>query len=147
MPRIQINAPAFFQFKTQIQVRVTDLNYGNHLANDKVQAYLQQSRVEMLHQVGLSELNIGDNTSLIQGDAAIIYQSEGYLLNQIDIMLAVNDFGNSSFDVVYQLNNLSTSKPLALAKTRLVCFNYEERKVMPVPESFISAINSLAQIR
>lgn len=143
MPKTQIDLPKLFIHTFEIAVRVTDLNYGNHLANDKVQVYLQEARVDFLAKHNLSELNIGENTSLIQGDAAIIFKSEGFLANNILVELAVNDFSNSSFDIVYKLTNTTTAKDLAFAKTRMVCFNYEKRKVQPVPSTFINLVKDL----
>jgi acyl-CoA thioesterase FadM len=141
MPKIQISTPSRFNHSFKIKVRVTDLNYGNHLANDKIQTYLQEARIDYLAKYGLSELNVGSNTSLIQGDAAIVFKSEGFLHNKIEVKIAIDDISNSSFDFVYQLTNLSTNKLLALAKTRMVCFDYEERKVRPVTDELLKMAN------
>ncbi|MGB0431449.1 MAG: acyl-CoA thioesterase [Bacteroidia bacterium] len=143
MPKVQIETPDFYSHRFYINVRVTDLNYGNHLANDKVQAYLQEARIDFLATQNLSELNVGSNTSLIQGDAAIQFKSEGFLGNKIEIQIAINDITNSSFDFVYQLFNCTTNKMLALAKTRMVCFDYESRKVKAVT----SQLQKMANIR
>ncbi|MFY0673696.1 MAG: thioesterase family protein [Bacteroidia bacterium] len=141
MPKISISTPEKFHHSFQIQVRVTDLNYGNHLANDKIQSYLQEARIDFLTQKGLSELNVGANTSLIQGDAAIVFKSEGFLHDKILVKIAIDDISNSSFDFVYELTNLTTGKLLAIAKTRMVCFNYDVRKVRPVTQELLSLTN------
>jgi acyl-CoA thioesterase FadM len=141
MPKVQIQTPESYQHTSIIKVRVTDLNYGNHLANDKIQTYLQEARIDFLAEHGLSELNVGSNTSLIQGDAAIVFKSEGFLHNEIEVKIAIDDISNSSFDFVYQLTNLSTNKLLALAKTRMVCFDYEVRKVRPVTDELLKIAN------
>jgi acyl-CoA thioesterase FadM len=139
MPRVKIKPPERWLFTCSLHVRVTDLNYGNHLANDKLLAYAQEARIQFLQSMGASEMDFF-GTSMIQGDAAIMYQSEGFLGNEIEIEVSVDDLSNSSFDLVYQMKNLTTDKPLALVKTRIVCFNYEERKVTPVPELFKSNV-------
>ncbi len=139
MPRVKIKPPEKWLFTCSIQVRVTDLNYGNHLANDKLLAYAHEARIQFLQSKGVSELDFF-GTSMIQGDAALMYQSEGFLGDHIQIEVGVDDLSNSSFDLIYQMNNLTTNKPLALVKTRIVCFNYEERKVTPVPEAFRSNV-------
>ncbi|WP_255669390.1 hypothetical protein [Myroides oncorhynchi] len=36
MARVKLNLPTEFIFETKIPVRITDLNYGNHLGNDKL---------------------------------------------------------------------------------------------------------------
>lgn len=135
MPRIKIETPESYAFETNLEVRVTDLNYGNHLGNDKVLSYMQEARVQFFRSYNMSELDFW-GTSLIQGDAAISYKSEGFLNDSIKIEIAVNDISNSSFDLVYTLTNKTTDKLLALAKTRMVCFDYDNRKVTSVPETF-----------
>ncbi|MFT5724991.1 MAG: acyl-CoA thioester hydrolase [Bacteroidia bacterium] len=140
MPRVKIIEPSKYIHKTHIKVRVTDLNYGNHLANESVLAYAHQARIAFLSEHGKSELDFW-GTSLIQGDAAITYQSEGFLSNNISIELGLDDVSNSSFDFVYKMVNETTGKGLALVKTRMVCFNYDDRKVTPVPEGFKSLLD------
>lgn len=139
MSRVSIEPADKELFECTLRVRVADLNYGNHLANDKILAFAQEARVLFLEAHQASELNFF-GTSLIQGDAAIQYKSEGFLGNEIQIKIGVNDVGNSSFDFVYQMENLTTGKTLAVAKTRMVCFNYGTRKVQPVPEGFKSIL-------
>jgi len=136
MARIKLSLPSSFAFKTEISVRVTDLNYGNHLANDAIVSFLHIARIHFLDAMGLTELNIGGDASLIQGDLAVVYGSEGFLGDVIEVSLAVEEISNSSFDIYYLLHNRSQNKELARAKTRMVCFNYKERKVMRVPDSF-----------
>ncbi len=141
MPKVQIEIPEKLSHSFKIKVRVTDLNYGNHLANDKIQAYLQEARIDFLATKDLNELNVGSDTSLIQGDAAIQFKSEGFLGNEIEVKIGINDISNSSFDFVYQLENLSTQKTLAIAKTRMVCFDYKNRKVRAVTPELIELAN------
>jgi len=135
MPRVKISVPEHVNHEMFLQVRVSDLNYGNHLGNDRVLTYLQEARVDFLAAHGKSELDFW-GTSLIQGDAAIAYKSEGFLHDRIKIEISVDDVSSSSFDLVYQLTNESTGNVLALAKTRMVCFDYSVRKVTPVPVEF-----------
>ena len=140
MARIKISEPSEYLHACKLEVRVGDLNYGNHLANDKVLAYVQESRILFLRSHGKSEIDFF-GTSLIQGDAAVSYLSEGFLGNVISIKIGVMDVSNSSFDFVYSLYNETTQKPLALVKTRMVCFDYDTRKVNQVPAEFIALVD------
>lgn len=137
MARIRISEPEKYVFTCKLSVRVADLNYGNHLANDKILAFAQEARILFLRSMNYSELDFF-GTSLIQGDAAISYLSEGFLGDEIQIDLAITDLSQSSFDFVYAMKNLTTDKKLALAKTRMVCFDYNTSKVTKLPESFVS---------
>lgn len=136
MARIQIEIPDKNHFQIALSVRVTDLNYGNHLGNDAFVGLMHQARIKMLEHHGISELNIGENISLIQGDLVVTYKTEGHLGDEIAFVLCVDDFGSSSFDVFYKATNTTKNKVLALAKTRMVCFDYQQSKTCHVPESF-----------
>lgn len=135
MPRVKITEPISYLHQFNITVRVTDLNYGNHLANENVLVYAQEARVDFLRVNEMSELNFW-GTSLIQGDAAIAYKNEGFIGDQILVELGIDDISNSSFDFIYKMTNQTTGKLLAIAKTRMVCFDYDERKVTSVPVGF-----------
>ena len=73
-------------------------------------------------------------------DSAIIYQSEGFLNNQLEIKIGVCDVSRVGFDLVYQFYNRTTEKNLALIKTGMVCFNYNTSKVEALPAAFLAKI-------
>ncbi|MFT4523090.1 MAG: acyl-CoA thioester hydrolase [Bacteroidia bacterium] len=135
MARVSIQPITNEVFTTSLTIRVTDLNYGNHLANQNVLVFAHEARIDFLASLGVNELDFY-GVSLIQGDAAVVFKSEGFLKDKIEITIGVEEVGNSSFDLVYFMFNYTTQKPLALVKTGLVCFDYSERKVRPIPKIF-----------
>jgi len=76
--RTKISLPDHWHFTTDIQVRVTDLNYGNHLANDKVASLIHEARVRFLQRLGKTEIDLF-GLGLIQTDAAIAYKNQAFL--------------------------------------------------------------------
>lgn len=56
MARLKLILPESFLFSTTIAVRITDLNYGNHLANDKVLSILHEARMQFFQHYGYSEV-------------------------------------------------------------------------------------------
>ena len=58
MARIKINIPPGFITTLSIPVRITDLNYGNHLGNDSLVSILHEARVQWLKLNGYTELDI-----------------------------------------------------------------------------------------
>lgn len=135
MGRIRIDIPEKHHFKTEMIIRVTDLNYGNHLANDKLLAYAHEARCRFLNSLGYSEFDI-EGTSIIQSDAAVVYYSEGHLGDQVEILLTVTEVGSSAFDLIYDMHNKTTGKRLAVVKTAIVCYDYDAGKVNRIPEIF-----------
>jgi acyl-CoA thioester hydrolase len=129
MARMKIEMPDKLAFSTEIEVRVTDLNYGNHLANQQFLAYAQEARVRFFAIYGFTELDFG-GVSLIQADAAITFKGEGHLGDIVHVDVALEKTGGSSFDVYYRFTNSTKGKPMAEIRTALVCFDYEKGKAV-----------------
>ncbi|HEY4538519.1 MAG TPA: thioesterase family protein [Faecalibacter sp.] len=132
MARVKLSIPENFNFKTTIPVRITDLNYGNHLANDKVLSIIHEARVQFLNHFGWNEMNLG-GVGIIMADVAIEYKNQAYYNDQLEISIAVGDFTRVSFDIFYQMT--CGEKLIAKVKTGIVTFDYEKNKVVEVPET------------
>lgn len=133
MARVKIDLPELLPFKTTLTIRVTDLNYGNHLANDAVLAFVHEARVLFLKSLGFSELDIA-GVGLIMADTAIVYRSEGFLGDEILIEVGAGEISKVSFDLFYRLTKKETGQEVAIVKTGMVCFDYSSRKVTALPE-------------
>jgi acyl-CoA thioester hydrolase len=136
MARIQIELPANFLFKTDIPVRVSDLNYGNHLGHDSLLTIMQEARVSFYRQLGyVNELSFEGSVGQIMADAAVVYKSESFLGDILEVSLGVADSSKYGFDMIYLVANKRTSGEVARGKTGIVCFDYATRKLAPIPES------------
>jgi YbgC/YbaW family acyl-CoA thioester hydrolase len=131
MARIQIELPQTFAFTTHIPVRITDLNYGGHVGNDTILSIIHEARVQFLNSLGYSEKDFGGN-GLIMSDVVINYKNELFYGDVIKTSVAVTDISRASFDIVYLLQKDATV--VAEAKTGMVCYDYEKRKVSMIPE-------------
>lgn len=141
MARVEIAMPSSFLYSTKMKIRLTDLNYGGHMGNEHVLVMAQEARQGFFQSLGHSEMHFfGVNT--IMGDAAVSYQSEGHFDDEIEISVAVEDIGRKSFDLVFLMENLTTGRPLAIAKTGIVCYSYEEGMAVDIPEEFKDKINA-----
>ena len=136
MARIILELPEIFPFATQITVRITDLNYGNHMSNDMYLSYMHEARMRYLGSLGYSEMNVA-GVSVIMGDTAIIFKKECFYGEELTIEVAAANFGSKSFDLFYRFSKRKTGELVCEAKTGMVCFDYTERKTMVVPEEFI----------
>ncbi len=129
---MKIELPNTWKYKTEIMVRVSDLNYGNHLANQNFLAYAQEARLRYFMHYSYTELDFG-GVSLIQADAAITYKGEAFYGDILVIELSAVKTGNSAFDVFYKFTNKETGKLLAEVRTAIVCYDYETKKVVAIP--------------
>lgn len=136
MARVKIDLPEKFFFKTEIPVRITDLNYGGHVGNDTLLGILHESRMQLFTSLGYtSELAI-EGIGVIMTDVAMVYKSETFYGDVMVVELAANDFNKYGFDVVYRVYCKQSGKDIAHAKTGIVCFDYEKRKIATLPEAF-----------
>ena len=142
MARIKVTIPEHIHFTATIPVRVTDLNYGNHLGNDALLSILHEARMQLLGNYSWSELNIG-GASMIMADVAIEYKGEGFYGDVLTIAMAFDDTNKYGFDITYHVRN-QHGKEVARAKTGMLCFNYTERKLMPLPDEVKAKIETKA---
>lgn len=135
MPRIKIELPEKFIFKTELSIRITDINYGGHLGNDSVLSLVHEARVRFLKHLGYSESDV-EGTGIIMIDAAIQYKSESFYGDELIIEIAVTDFSQIGCDFIYRLSNKETGKEVSIVKTGIVFYDYKERKTVKVPALF-----------
>ena len=137
MARIKIDLPETFAFTTSFSVRITDLNYGAHVGNDKVLSFTHEARVRYLQSLGYSEFNM-EGVGLIMADAALVFKNEMYYGDELLISICAMEFSRVGFDLIYKIEKKPQDQPLivvALVKTTMVCFNYDLKKLVPLPEN------------
>lgn len=140
MSRIVIELPDHFTYQTEIPVRITDINYGNHLGHDSFLSLLHEARVRMLADHGFSEIDIG-GCGIIMADTGIVFKSEVFYPATLSFELAVTNCTRSSFDVFYRVTQATGGSAVAEAKTGMVCFDYERKRPARMPEAFRSAFD------
>jgi acyl-CoA thioester hydrolase len=134
MPRIKLIPPQNILATVSIPVRISDINYGNHVGNDSFVSLIHEARVQWLRQHGYTELNI-EGVVLLQADLAVEFKNEGFYGDEVTIQISAGDVSKMSFELYYTLTTTRQGKTivLALAKTGMVCFNASERKITVVP--------------
>ena len=137
MARIKLTIPERRIFSASIPVRITDINYGNHLGNDAIISIMHEARMQWLSSGNYTELTI-DGAALIQGDLAVEYKNESYYGDVLEVSLATDEIQKVSFEIFYEITTEREGKKLLIAnaKTGMVCFNYELKKVVSIPEKF-----------
>lgn len=141
MARLKIDIPENFSFSCLIPVRITDLNYGNHAGNDALVSIIHEARVQYLSAKSFRELNT-DGTGLIMADLQISFKKESLYGDILNIEISAKNITNTSFDLYYRL---STKKQdiiviIAQAKTSMVFYDYNQKKVAKLPDSFKASL-------
>lgn len=135
MRRIKLELPEHFSFLTQIPIRITDINYGGHAGNDSILAMLHEARIQFLQQFAYNEKDFA-GVGLIMNDVVIEFKKELFYGDVVDVAVTANAFERVSFDIVYKLTTHRNGKHIiaATAKTGMVCFDYNSKKIISVPE-------------
>lgn len=134
MSRIKIKLPEKFSFACSIPVRITDLNYGGHVGNDTVLSIIHEARMQFFQHLGYTEMNLG-GCGMIMADAGIEFKSELFYGDMVLVSVAVADLSRVGFDLYYKLEkeDQSNKVTVALAKTGMICYDYERKKIVGVP--------------
>jgi acyl-CoA thioester hydrolase len=133
MARMKLDIPSRIQFTTELNVRISDVNYGGHLGNDAVLSLIHEARVQFLNHFGYSEKDI-EETGIIMADSVVIYKSEAFHGDILQVDISVGDFQNASCNFYYRISNRETGKEVARAKTGIVFFDYARKKSVSVPK-------------
>ncbi len=141
MARIKIALPDRFAFSCKITVRITDLNYGGHVGNDTFLSLVHEARVQFFKHLGYAELQFA-GAGLIMSDAAIEFKNELFYGDIVTVHVGVADISAIGFDLVYKLEVEAKSVVAGIAKTGMIGYDYEKKKVVPLSEEAKLALNS-----
>ena len=140
MARVKINLPENFIFKTEIPIRINDINYGGHIGTDAVLSIAHEARLRFLKQHNFTELDVG-GAGIIMVDAAVQYKAEGFYGDIILVEIAVADITAVGCDFVYRCTHKNTGSVIAIVKTGIVFYDYDKKKIVSVPEKFGAILN------
>ncbi len=138
MARTRLEFPEGFAsraFTCSIPVRITDINYGNHVGNDSILSLLHEARMQYLHQFGYTELQFA-GTGLIMSDVTIEFKSELHYGDTVFASVATAECGKVGFELYYKLEKETDGKRVTVvnACTTMICFDYGKKKITPLPD-------------
>lgn len=139
MARVKLIFPVKIPiFTTQIPLRITDMNYGNHLGNDALLSILHDARMQFLHSIGFNELNI-NGIGMIMADVMIAYKNEGLYGDVLTVEIFTENVTTRSFDFLYKVNAIRDGKTIAIAeaKTGMVSYDYTLKKIAATPDALL----------
>ncbi|MCE7991990.1 MAG: acyl-CoA thioesterase [Roseivirga sp.] len=146
MSRIKLKIPDTSLFSTEITVRISDINYGNHLGNEIVLSYMQETRLRFFRSLGYKdELNI-EGIGTIQADAAIEYRGESFHGDIIRCTLFLGDIGKRSIDFYYVLENAVNGKLIARGKTGIAFYDYTLKTTVNIPQQLLEKVPRSAKL-
>ncbi|WP_404419972.1 acyl-CoA thioesterase [Marinospirillum sp.] len=136
MPRIKLEFPEKVVYCHQLNLRINDINYGQHLGHDTLVTLMHEARCSWLAESDLSELSIdGGQVGWVVAELAVNYKVEAFYPDQLSIELAIGDIGSKGLEIYHRVLR-GDGKVVALAKTGMVFFDYEAHQAAAIPESF-----------
>ena len=139
MARVQIDLPERFIFSTEIPLYISHINYGGHLDNALLLTVVSEARVRFFKFLGYSELDV-EGISIIMADAALQYRSEAFHGETMVVEMTPADFHGKGCDLVWRMSDKATGREVARGKGGMLFFDYNARKVQPVPEGFLKRV-------
>jgi acyl-CoA thioesterase FadM len=131
MPRVKLELPEKILATFEVPVRISDINYGNHLGNDALVSILHEARVQWLRTLNMTEMDVG-GVGLIMSDLEVQFKAEVYYGDVLTVTILTDTPSAKGFELFYSVSN-SAKDLVAKAKTGMVCFDYDKKKIAPIP--------------
>lgn len=140
--RVKLSIPEHNpNYSYQYRLTVADMNYGNHMGNDRFLTLAHESRLSFFHTLEMDELKFF-GSSLIMADAMIQYKAQGFRGDETTTNIWIENISNYGFDLVYQVIKVKDNKEMARMKTAMLFFDYENQKMVKTPDEFTKRFKS-----
>ena len=135
MARIKLEIPRQTIASFNIPIRIADINYGNHVGNDAFVSIIHEARMQWLNQYGYTELKL-EGIGLIMSDLAIEFKNESFYGDVVEVKIIAGEISRIGFELYYQLFVIRNNETILLAnaKTGMVCYDYDVKKIAAVPQ-------------
>jgi acyl-CoA thioester hydrolase len=143
MPRLKIELPKKILASVFIPVRITDINFGNHVGNNAIVEIIHEARVQFLQKRNFTELDVA-GTALIMSELLVEYKNESFYKDVLEVTIYCGDITRVAFELFYKIYTRRNQQEIliALAKTGMVCYDYKIKKVSAIPEELKSILLS-----
>lgn len=131
-------------FSHKMNVRIDDLNFGNHLCHTKFISFMHNTRALFLKKHGLSELNCF-GYGLIMLNLNITYLSQCLYNDLLEISLKMDKLEKVTFSLAYSIHNHTADKQAAKAVTVMGFLNEDKVKLRRVPDEFIKLFREMSE--
>ena len=145
MARVEIKLPEKSDFTFEVEVRMSDVNAGAHLGNHNLVSILNEAHLKFMKHKGFPDLMV-DGKAFINTDLAIIYKSESFYGDVLQIDVVAADLSKYGCDNVCRVTNKTQKRLAAIAKLGMAFFDYQTHKIAEVPEAFKRVVSNQENI-
>jgi acyl-CoA thioesterase FadM len=135
MRRVQIEYPETTLFTHDVPIRITDLNYGNHLGHDTLVSILHDARAQFFRHYDMKESDT-DGCGMMIADLEVSYRAEVFFGQVLRVDVAVANLRSRGCDLFYRAADRESGRIVALARTGIVFFDLAGRQLVKIPARF-----------
>lgn len=120
-----------------LEIRFADIDVAGHVNNAVYLSYFEQGRIRFFEDVIGLEWD-WDKHGIIVARNEIDYLQPVHLNDEVYITASIGNVGNKSFQMnmrIFKKVN-ETEIDCALGLVTVVCFDYQQKKTIPVPASW-----------
>ncbi|MCO5232772.1 MAG: thioesterase family protein [Chitinophagales bacterium] len=146
MKKEKIFFPETTLWRTRKVIAEQDINFAQHMGNERILVWADEIRTQFLTHIGWDIQCASDKIGIIVANHTIVYQSEGFLGDEILIEVGIDYLKECSFDMIIRCRKEGAQKNMVIIRTGIVCFNYEQREIVRVPNQFIEFLKGKINI-
>ena len=122
-----------FDYWSPINTRWRDMDALGHLNHAIYLGYMETARVDVYTQLGFTGIRKEMDESTILGSMDVHYLSQVKHPASLDVGHRICRVGSKSFDFLAAIFIENEEKPVCSALFKMVAFNYDSNKAIPVP--------------
>ena len=123
-----------FDYWSPINTRWRDMDALGHLNHAIYLEYMETARVDVYTQLGFTGIRKDMDESTILGSMDVHYLSQVKHPSSLDVGHRICRVGSKSFDFLAAIFRENEEEPVCSALFKMVAFNYDVNKAIPVPD-------------
>ena len=123
-----------FDYWSPIKTRWRDMDALGHLNHAIYLGYMETARVDVYTQLGFTGIRKDMDESTILGSMDVHYLSQVKHPASLDVGHRICRVGSKSFDFLAAIFRENEEEPVCSALFKMVAFNYDVNKAIPVPD-------------
>ena len=128
-----------FKFSSYSRVGFSDTDAQGIVYYGRYLPYFDYARVEYLRHLGLLQANLGE-CEFVMRASYVVYEAPARFDDLLEVFVRTSRIGRSSVTSEYCAIRVADDLPMCTAEQTLVLVDLSERRPVPVPGSFRSAI-------
>jgi len=137
--RIRLEFPETVLFTFPIRARVTDMNYAQHVGNDRFLVFAQEARSAWFAHLGYQDSDI-EGCNAILADAAVQFMAEAFAGDELKVEIGLGGWHKYGLDILYRV--VRGSEVVALMKTATLLRDNQSQKLVAPPEKLLQKVKS-----